>query len=879
MSKQYCFMFGEHPNPTKAILGGKGIGLADMTKFGLPVPYGFTITTECCHFGKDLPADVEKQIDECIKKLEEKSGKKFGDPTNPLLVSVRSGAAISMPGMMDTVLNLGLNAETREGLAKKTNNPRFAADSYRRFMQMFGNVVMEIEHDKFEKVLASVKSKHSRVLDTDLTTEELDEVIVGYQDLVRKEKGEFPTDPRVQLRMAIDAVFGSWSNPRAVTYRRLNGITGLIGTAVNVQMMVFGNTGDRSGTGVGFTRNPSTGEAGAYGEYLLNAQGEDVVAGIRTPHPITLMEQELPETYKELMAVFQLLEKNFKDMQDIEFTVEEGKLFMLQTRSGKRTAAAAVRIAVEMVEEGLIDKEEALMRIDADSIPQLLFPRLDDADKKNQKLLAKGLPASPGAAIGKLAFTAEEVVKRLAAGEKDLILAREETCPDDIEGMNAAKGIVTARGGMTSHAAVVARGMGKCCVSGVSALHIDADKQQMIVGGKTYGPNDFITLDGSTGEVFENKVQVVEATVSGHFQTILDWANEFRRLGVRANAENRKDAMKAREFGAEGIGLARTEHMFFTGNRIIAVREMILADQVEKREEALNKLLPYQRADFVDLFSVNEGLPVNIRLLDPPLHEFLPSTKADMKQMAEEMHISVEKVEHLCASMHEINPMIGFRGCRLGVVYPEISRMQIRAIVEAACECVEKNANYKFGGIEIMIPVVAHVKEVEILREVALDTINKVFAEKKQTKERIPYKVGVMIELPRACITAEEIAKVAEFFSFGTNDLTQTTLGYSRDDAGKFIPVYLEKNVYEKDPFQALDQTGVGELIHMAVERGHKGRSDIHCGICGEHGGEPSSIDFCHRAGLDYVSCSPFRVPVARIAAAQAAIREKRSKQ
>ncbi|KAH7818005.1 pyruvate phosphate dikinase 2 (PPDK2) [Monocercomonoides exilis] len=874
---RYVFMFDEHPNPSKEILGGKGYGLAVMSKIGLPVPYGFTITTETCKYGKDLPEDVVKQIDEHLIKLEKSSGKKFGDPENPLLVSVRSGAAVSMPGMMDTVLNLGLNDDTRAGLAKKTNNPRFAADSYRRFMQMFGNVVMEIEHDKFEKELNTIKNKHGKKLDTDLTTEELDEVIVAYRALIQKERGEFPTDPKKQLRMAIDAVFSSWMNPRAIAYRKLNDIRGLIGTAVNVQMMVFGNTGETSGTGVGFTRNPSTGENVAYGEYLLNAQGEDVVAGIRTPHPISVMEKELPDTYKQLMDVFHKLEEHFKDMQDLEFTVEEGKLFMLQCRSGKRTAAAAVRIAVEMVKEGLITKEDAIMRIEPNSVTQLLFPQLDAEDKKKFEVLAKGLPASPGAAIGKLAFTAEEVKERVSAGEKDVLLCREETCPDDIEGMNLAKGIVTARGGMTSHAAVVARGMGKCCVCGCGDLHIDAATKTISVGSKKFGPSDFFTLDGSTGQVYAGKVQVKDAEVSGNFETILNWANEFKRLGVRTNAETERDAKKAREFGAEGIGLARTEHMFFQGTRIRAVREMILSENVQGREVALAKLLPLQKGDFKDLFTVNEGLPVNIRLLDPPLHEFLPQTPAEMEEMSKEMGVSVEKIKVLCTNMHETNPMLGFRGCRLGVVYPEISRMQVRAIMEAACEVVESRADFNFKGVEIMIPVLAHMEEMKMLRELAVGVANKVLEEHKLTIERVPYTVGVMMELPRACIRADDIAQYADFFSFGTNDLTQTTLGYSRDDAGKFIPLYLEKGIYEKDPFQVLDQNGVGELIKMSVTKGRTTKPNLKCGICGEHGGEPSSVEFCHRVGLNYVSCSPFRVPVARIAAAQAAIKEKRA--
>jgi len=840
-----------------------------MKKMGLPVPNGFTITTEAC--GDTWPEGLEAEIQARLVELEGITGKKFGDATNPLLVSVRSGAAVSMPGMMDTVLNLGLNDTTVEGLARKTGNARFAYDSYRRFICMYGNVVKNIAHEKYEHILADIKRKYNRRFDCDLLPVELQEVVAEFKALYRREKGtDFEMRPFEQLKGAVSAVFESWNNPRAVYYRKINDIRGLKGTAVTVQEMVFGNTGVRSGTGVGFTRNPSTGEKVPYGEYLVNAQGEDVVAGIRTPNPIPQMERDLPEAFGDLMRVYHTLEENFHEMQDFEFTIEEGRLYMLQTRTGKRTAQAAVRIAKEMVEEGLITKEEALMRIDPNQLTQLLFPQLVEADKKTKRLLCKGLPASPGAARGKIAFTAADAIRRTQAGEK-IILAREETCPDDIEGMNVSQGIVTARGGMTSHAAVVARGMGKCCVSGAGDLHIDSNHKRLHVGDLNLSEGDFITLDGSTGEVFLGEVAIQDARVEGAFATIMQWANEIKRLGVRTNAETIKDARKAREFGCEGIGLVRTEHMFFSGERIWPMREMIIAETTPAREAALDKLLPFQKEDFKGILDVMDGLPVTIRLLDPPLHEFLPTEPKDQVTMSQRMNISVERVQQIVDNMHESNPMLGFRGCRLGVVYPEINRMQVRAIFEAATE-LKKEKPAAVLSVEVMIPVLAHEAEMKLLRELCVEEAERVMT---AAGVRIAYTVGVMMELPRACLMADTIAKYAEFFSFGTNDLTQTTLGYSRDDAAKFIKCYLEKNIYEKDPFQVLDQEGVGQLIRMSVQRGRSTRPGLKCGICGEHGGEPSSVEFCHRVGLNYVSCSPFRVPVARLAAARAAIKNK----
>eukprot|EP00771_Trimastix_marina_P000319 gnl/Trimastix_PCT/134.p2 GENE.gnl/Trimastix_PCT/134~~gnl/Trimastix_PCT/134.p2 ORF type:complete len:870 (+),score=381.09 gnl/Trimastix_PCT/134:88-2697(+) len=859
----------------KALLGGKGTGLATMKAIDLPVPDGFTIVTSVCQDmnGKEWPAGLQQQVDQALAALEQKTNKRLGDANAPLLVSVRSGAAQSMPGMMDTVLNLGLNPEVCEGLARLTGNRRFALDSYRRFICMFGNVVMGMSHGDFEKVLTAVKKEAGVQFDNELSEAQLEDLIARFKTVYQTANNEaFPTDAKVQLYRAITAVFESWNNPRAISYRRIQNITGLLGTAVNVQMMVFGNMGDSSATGVGFTRDPSTGAKEAYGEFLINAQGEDVVAGIRTPIPIADMATQLPESHAQLMAVFAKLENHFKDVQDLEFTIENGQLYMLQTRNAKRTGLAAVRTAVEMVNEGLITKEMAVARVDPNTLTQLLLPRIDPVAVENTPQLCKGLPASPGGGVGKIAFTAQEAMERTKAGEK-IILCREETCPDDIEGMNICAGICTARGGMTSHAAVVCRGMGKACVCGVGEMHIDEETRTIRVGDRVFRDNDTLSIDGSSGKVFEGSIAIVPAEMGGQFGEFMSWADEIRTLGVRANAETEKDARKARELGAEGIGLARTEHMFFKGERILAIREMILSKTVEGRKTALAKLLPFQKDDFKTLFDVMRGLSVNIRLLDPPLHEFLPTTDKDMQIMSEQMDIPVSEIRVLVDSMHETNPMLGFRGCRLGVVYPEISEMQVRAIFGAACELVTEKPGPNVQ-VEVMIPVLAHQKEMAILRELVVRTAEEILTA-NNCADKVNYTVGVMMELPRACLMADKIAEHAQFFSFGTNDLTQTTLGYSRDDAGKFIPRYIEQGVYEVDPFQVLDQAGVGQLIETSVRKGRSTRPDLKIGICGEHGGEPSSIDFCHRAGLNYVSCSPFRVPVARLAAAQAALRNR----
>ncbi len=863
MSKEkYVYDFEEGKKEMKEMLGGKGANLAEMTSLGIPVPPGFTITTETCakfyELGKKYPESLNKEVDEHIKKLEEKMGKKLGDPVDPLLVSVRSGAAVSMPGMMDTVLNLGLNDISVQGLIKKTGNERFALDSYRRFIQMFGDVVMGVEHAKFEEILENAKATKGVEYDTDLDANDLKKVVEEYKKAIKEEKGEdFPQEPGKQLQMAIDAVFSSWNNSRAIAYRRLNDIKGLIGTAVNVQVMVYGNMGDTSGTGVAFTRNPSTGENKIYGEFLMNAQGEDVVAGIRTPRLIKELEKEAPDCYNQFMEIAKKLETHYKDMQDMEFTIQEGKLFFLQTRTGKRTAAAAVRIAVEMVDEKLITKEEALLRVDPDSLDQLLHPQLDDVAKKETEVITKGLPASPGAAVGEVVFTAEHAKEEAEQG-KDVILVRTETSPEDIEGMNAAKGILTARGGMTSHAAVVARGMGKCCVAGCGDINVNEKEKQFTLKDLTIKEREYITLDGSTGEVYKGKIPVVDPELSGDFATLMKWADKTKKLGVRANADTPKDAETAVKFGAEGIGLCRTEHMFFEGDRIKAVREMILAEDLEGRKKALAKLLPYQKQDFVGLFKAMGKRPVTIRLLDPPLHEFLPKEEKDIEELAKETDVTVEKLKEKISDLHEFNPMLGHRGCRLGIAYPEITEMQARAIFEAAAET---------GAIpEVMIPLVGHVKEFTNQKEIVV----KVAEEVMKNRE---YKIGTMIEVPRGALTADEIAKEAEFFSFGTNDLTQMGCGFSRDDAGKFLNQYVELGIYEKDPFQVLDQEGVGQLIKIAVEKGKAARPDIKLGICGEHGGEPSSVEFCHNVGLNYVSCSPFRVPIARLAAAQAVLK------
>jgi pyruvate,orthophosphate dikinase len=852
----------------KDLLGGKGSNLADMTLVPLPVPPGFTITTETCgeynDAGQTLPPGLMDEVRANITKVEKATGKTFGDASNPLLVAARSGAKMSMPGMMDTVLNIGLSDAVVEGLARLTGNERFAYDSYRRLINMFGDTVMGVDHEHFEHELSAVKTARGVALDTDLSAEDLKEVVSRYKAVYKQHVGaDFPTDPYLQLQHAIEAVFKSWMGDRAIRYRELNEIRGLRGTAVNVQAMVFGNMGDDCATGVAFTRNPSTGENKFYGEFLINAQGEDVVAGIRTPIPCEQMGQWSKKSWKELLQVKDILEARYKDVQDFEFTIEKGKLYMLQTRNGKRTAAAAVKIAVDMAKEGLIDEKTAILRVDPASLDQLLHPTFDP--KAPRTVIAKGLPASPGAAVGKAAFTAEEAEQRVAAGEQ-IILVRRETEPADIGGMHVSEGILTSTGGMTSHAAVVARGMGTPCVAGAGSLHIDAKTKTLTVNGKTYGVNDWLSLDGGTGEVMEGQVQTQEASLTGPFRKIMEWADKYRTLKVRTNADTPHDADVARNFGAEGIGLTRTEHMFFDPQRIHHMREMILASDIETRKEALKKLLPYQREDFVGIFKAMKGLPVTIRLLDPPLHEFLPHNEKDQQALANDLGLSLDQVRNRVQQLHESNPMLGHRGDRLAVTYPEILEMQVRAIIEAACECKKQRVQVL---PEIMIPLAGTEKELEYLKKFTVDTANAVFAEQKTTVE---YLYGTMIEVPRAAVTADEMAKVAEFFSFGTNDLTQMTFGYSRDDAGTFLPEFVKKEILERDPFQSLDVGGVGKLIAMAVKLGRETRHGLKCGICGEHGGDPKSVVFCHQVGLDYVSCSPFRVPIARLAAAHAAI-------
>jgi len=872
MGEKFVYSFKEGNKSMKYVLGGKGANLAEMTTIGLPIPQGFTISTQACDLfyknGKKLPDEIREQVGEKLKELEAETGKKLGDVNNPLLVSVRSGAAASLPGMMDTVLNLGLNDESVKGMITKTGNERFVYDSYRRFIQMFGDVVMNVPHHDFEEVLSEVKKERNVKLDTDLSVEDLKKVIEGYKKVIQEATGRmFPNDAREQLDLSINAVFNSWNNDRAVIYRRMNNIHGLIGTAVNVQSMVFGNKGETSGTGVCFTRNPSTGENKFYGEYLMNAQGEDVVAGIRTPNPIETLKEQNEELYNQLVDIRAKLENHYRDMQDIEFTIEDGKLYILQTRNGKRTAAAAVKIAVDLVEEGLLDKGEALLKVEAEALDQLLHKGLDSKDKAGRKPIVIGLPASPGAAVGQVVFNAEVARDRAQDGDK-VILVRVETSPEDIEGMHAAQGILTARGGMTSHAAVVARGMGKCCVAGCSELNINEKAGTIEIGGHIIKENDVITLDGSTGEVFIGAVKLVEPELSGDFAKIMEWADEVRRLNVRTNADTPTDAKQALKFGAEGIGLCRTEHMFFEETRIKAVREMILSETKEGREKALAKILPMQRSDFKELFDVMEGKPVTIRFLDPPLHEFLPKEAKDIEELASEMGMSVEQVNQKIEALHEFNPMLGHRGCRLAITYPEIAVMQSRAVFEAACEVVKAG---KKVVPEVMIPLVGNVKEFEHQKEI----VDAVAAEvKKEQGVDFEYKVGTMIEVPRAALTADAIAEKAEFFSFGTNDLTQMGCGFSRDDAGSFLGDYIKMGIYKRDPFQALDQEGIGKLIEIAVEKGKSVRPNIKLGICGEHGGEPSSVEFCHRTGLSYVSCSPYRVPIARLAAAHAALKE-----
>ncbi len=876
MSK-FVYLFSEGNATMRNLLGGKGANLAEMTNIGLPVPQGFTVTTEACTKyyvdGKTLTSEVVDQIYTALHTIENMYGKKFGDSNNPLLVSVRSGARASMPGMMDTILNLGLNDISVEGLAKLTNNPRFAYDSYRRFIQMFADVVMEIEKANFEALLDERKKQKGVTLDTDLDAEDLKNLVTKFKQKYSELKGEeFPQDPNVQLLEAVKAVFRSWDNPRANVYRRLNNIPYEWGTAVNVQSMVFGNMGEDSGTGVAFSRNPATGEKVLYGEYLFNAQGEDVVAGIRTPFPIAHLEEDNKELYNQFKSVSEKLEKHYRDMQDMEFTIEKGQLFMLQTRNGKRTAQAALKIAIDLVHEGLISEKEAVMMVEPSSLNALLHQGFDPAALKKAKAISKGLNASPGAACGQVVFTAARA-KELKENDKKakLILVRLETSPEDIEGMIACQGILTARGGMTSHAAVVARGMGTCCVAGAGEVLVNEEEKYFTINGKKFNELDWISIDGSTGYIYGEKVATIDASVSGDFATLMAWSDKYRALKIRTNADNPRDAKVAVSFGAEGVGLCRTEHMFFEADRIMAVREMIVADNEADRRKALAKILPMQRQDFVGIYEVMGPRPVTIRYLDPPLHEFLPHTDEDIAVLAKEMGITFDKLKATVDSLHEFNPMLGHRGCRLSITYPEIAEMQTRAVIEAALEVNKKGLNVK---PEIMIPLVGDIKELKYVKDVVVATAEKVMAEQNTS---ISYKVGTMIEVPRAALTAEEIAKEAEFFSFGTNDLTQMTFGFSRDDAGKFLEEYYSRKVFENDPFAHVDQNGVGKLMKMAAEAGRKVRgNDIHLGICGEHGGDPSSIEFCHNIGLDYVSCSPFRVPIARLAAAQANIKNPR---
>ena len=877
MSKKYVYLFSEGNASMKNLLGGKGANLAEMTGLGLPVPQGFTVSTEACtryyDDGKVVADEIVAQIFDGMVKMEEINNKKFGDPKNPLLVSVRSGARASMPGMMDTILNLGLTDVAVEGLANLTQNERFAYDSYRRFIQMFSDVVMNIAKAKFEEILDEAKEEKGAKSDTDLTAEDLKEIVKKYKALYLKEMGsEFPQDPKMQLMESIKAVFRSWDNPRAIVYRRMNDIPGDWGTAVNVQAMVFGNMGNDSGTGVAFTRNPSTGEKKLYGEFLMNAQGEDVVAGIRTPKAISELNVTMPEVYEQFVGIATTLENHYRDMQDMEFTIERGKLYMLQTRNGKRTAAAALKIAVDLVSEGKLSKEEALLKVEPKQLDALLHPQFDVAALKSAKAICKGLAASPGAASGKIYFTADDAVAAANSGEK-VVLVRLETSPEDIEGMYASQGILTARGGMTSHAAVVARGMGTCCVSGCGDIQIsEKNKTMSLPDGTVFKEGDYISIDGSTGNVYGQAIATKPAELTGDFGIIMQWADEVRTLKVRTNADTPKDAAQAISFGAEGIGLCRTEHMFFNEDRIPAMREMIVSKTVDQRVRALNKLLPMQKEDFKGIYEAMGELPVTIRLLDPPLHEFLPQDEEDIKALAKEMIIPVEELRATIDSLHEFNPMMGHRGCRLDVSYPEIAEMQARAIMEAAIE-VSQEKGIKIVP-EIMIPLVGEIKELKYVKDIVVKACENVIAEKGVATK---YMVGTMIEIPRAALTADEIAVEAEFFSFGTNDLTQMTFGFSRDDAGKFLDDYYNKKIYESDPFAKLDQKGVGKLVKMAVELGRKTRPDIKLGICGEHGGEASSIKFCHDTGLNYVSCSPFRVPIARLAAAHAAILAKQA--
>ena len=876
MSKKYCYLFTEGKADMRELLGGKGANLAEMTNIGLPVPQGFTITTEACtqyyEDGRQINADIQAEILQYIEKMEGITGKKFGDLENPLLVSVRSGARASMPGMMDTILNLGLNEDVVETMAAKSGNPRWAYDCYRRFIQMYSDVVMEVGKKYFEQLIDEMKEAKGVTQDVDLTAEDLKTLAEQFKAEYKSKIGkDFPSDPKEQLMGAVEAVFRSWDNPRANIYRRDNDIPYSWGTAVNVQMMAFGNMGDNCGTGVAFTRDPATGARGLMGEFLTNAQGEDVVAGVRTPMPIAEMAEKVPAAFKQFNEVCAILENHYRDMQDMEFTVEDGKLYMLQTRNGKRTAKAALKIACDLVDEGMIDKKQAVAMIDPRNLDTLLHPQFDAKALKATAPVGKALPASPGAACGKIVFTAEDAKEWAERGEK-VVLVRLETSPEDIEGMKAAQGILTVRGGMTSHAAVVARGMGTCCVSGCSEINMDEENKQFTLSGKTYHEGDWLSLDGSTGNIYDGAIPTVDAEIAGEFGRIMTWADEYRRLEVRTNADTPYDAKKARELGAQGIGLCRTEHMFFEGDRIAAIREMICSDTVEEREAALAKLLPMQQGDFEGIYEAMEGCPVTIRYLDPPLHEFVPTAEEDIAALAKAQGKTVEQIKAIISSLHEFNPMMGHRGCRLAVTYPEIAAMQTRAVIRAAINVQKAHPDWNMVP-EIMIPLVGEVKELKYVKNIVVATADEELA---AAGVSMKYKVGTMIEIPRAALTADEIAKEAEFFSFGTNDLTQMTFGFSRDDAGKFLDAYYDRKIYENDPFARLDQTGVGRLVEMAAKLGRGANPDLHLGICGEHGGDPTSVEFCHKVGLDYVSCSPFRVPIARLAAAQAAIKESK---
>ncbi len=880
MSHKYVYLFSEGNGTMRELLGGKGANLAEMTSLGMPVPQGFTISTEACtryyEDGKSIAPEIEAEIYQALAKIEEINGKKFGDTENPLLVSVRSGARASMPGMMDTILNLGLNEDVVSGLLKKNSDPkfeRFVYDSYRRFIQMFSDVVMELSKKTFEVIIDEVKEEKGVKNDIDLTAEDMKKLVVLFKEHYKKEMGvDFPSDPKVQMMEAVKAVFRSWDNPRANVYRRMNDIPYSWGTAVNVQPMVFGNLNEKSGTGVAFTRDPATGEKALFGEYLINAQGEDVVAGIRTPSHISKLAEDMPEVYKQFADIANRLEKHYRDMQDMEFTIEDGKLYMLQTRNGKRTAAAALKIAVDLVDEGMITEEEAVMRVEPKQLDAVLHPQFDAKALKAAKVIGKGLAASPGAACGRVVFTAEDAKEWNERGEK-VVLVRLETSPEDIEGMAAAQGILTVRGGMTSHAAVVARGMGTCCVSGCGEIKINEEAKEFTLGGQKIVEGDYISIDGSTGNIYGEAVATVEASISGDFGRFMAWADAARTLKVRTNADTPRDTAQAVKFGAEGIGLCRTEHMFFEADRIKAMREMIVSKDAESRKKALSKILPYQQGDFEAMYEVLEGRPMTIRFLDPPLHEFLPTKEEDIAEIAAELNISVDELKGVIASLHEFNPMMGHRGCRLAVTYPEIAEMQTTAVIQAAIAVNQKHPDYNIVP-EIMIPLVGEVKELKYVKDIVTATADKLIAD---AGVKMEYHVGTMIEIPRAALTADEIATEAEFFSFGTNDLTQMTFGFSRDDAGKFLDAYYDTKIYESDPFARLDQKGVGKLVKMAADLGRSTRPNIKLGICGEHGGDPSSVEFCHNVGLDYVSCSPFRVPIARLAAAQAAIKAKKA--